>query len=177
MMQNYGWPEGRTVHPEVVGSIPAKPRFWRKYETSNLHGFELHNPSNIGSKLLFQANKAIKKERKTQRVENCQCSGRGMQRHFSGFLGYHFPCLGCTLLATGRSRLYAAAPDLWDRVVVRRYRGTSLKAGGVGLLNVCCLGRTLLATILSRLYAAAPFVWARILSGSHFNGIRGTEPV
>ena len=50
------WSERRTVNPEVVGSIPAKPP---KPEYSNLHGFELHKPSSKGTTLLFQIIKVI----------------------------------------------------------------------------------------------------------------------
>jgi len=48
----------RTINPEVVGSFPAKTQ---KTENSNLHGFELHRPSESskGTKLLLQVIKAI----------------------------------------------------------------------------------------------------------------------
>ena len=46
----------RTVNHEVVGSIPAKTQ---KIENSNVHGFELHRPSNKGTTLLLQIIKAI----------------------------------------------------------------------------------------------------------------------
>jgi len=49
------WSERGNVNPEVVGSIPAKTQ---KTENSNLHGFEVHRPSNKGTKLLFQSIKA-----------------------------------------------------------------------------------------------------------------------
>ena len=48
--------EREIVNPEAVGSIPAKHQ---KFENSNLHGCELHSPSNKGTKLLFQIIKAI----------------------------------------------------------------------------------------------------------------------
>ena len=51
-----GWSGHGTVHPEVVGSIPAKTP---KIENLNLHGFEIHRPSSKGTELLLQVPKAI----------------------------------------------------------------------------------------------------------------------